>query len=258
MKRLLMLCVTSVAVAVLGACGSGEVVVQAQRAGADGAPVALKDLEIFLLPYDRDVIFDSLQAAYPEPEPVIPDSLIALQEAVVAAKAEYDAVEIEWSVLRDSLQTLSESMDAMGPAGRTRSEYVLMYRDFQALEPRFSELDAQLKRVFDRYDSLQRSFVAQAKALEIRRNAWADGAFASVDEVIAARLAELKRPELADTTTAAGTAHFKGLDEGTWWVHARYDLPFHELYWNVPIEVKKGEPVQVTLSEENAEKRLKL
>lgn len=258
MKRLLMLCVTSVAVAVLGACGSGEVVVQAQRDGADGTPMALKDLEIFLLPYDRDAIFDSLQAAYPEPEPVIPDSLIALQDAVADAKAEYDGVQIQWSVLRDSLRVLSERMEAMGPAGRSRSEYVVMFREFQALEPQVNELERKMNQAFQRYDSLQRTLVGQSKELEIRRNAWADEAFASVDEVIAARLAELKRPELADTTTAAGTAHFKGLAEGTWWVHARYDLPLHELYWNVPIQVKKGEPVQVTLSEANAQKRRKL
>jgi hypothetical protein len=49
---------------------------------------------------------------------------------------------------------------------------------------------------------------------------------------------------------------FGGLRSGNWWIHARYDLPYAELYWNVPIE-KDGE-VQLQLTRENAEVRPKL
>jgi hypothetical protein len=30
--------------------------------------------------------------------------------------------------------------------------------------------------------------------------------------------------------------------------HAHYDLPFEELYWNIPVDVARGEPVQVQLT----------
>ncbi|NIR45769.1 MAG: hypothetical protein GWN51_14595 [Gemmatimonadetes bacterium] len=50
-------------------------------------------------------------------------------------------------------------------------------------------------------------------------------------------------------------ARFTGVESGQWWVNARYDRQFDELYWNVPIEVSSGETVQVELTEENAEVR---
>jgi hypothetical protein len=42
---------------------------------------------------------------------------------------------------------------------------------------------------------------------------------------------------------------------GTWWVHARHELPFTELYWNIQIDVQRGEPVQITLNRANAQVR---
>ena len=39
---------------------------------------------------------------------------------------------------------------------------------------------------------------------------------------------------------------------------ARFELPYTELYWNVPIEVKRGEPNEVKLTKENAKTRIKL
>ena len=38
----------------------------------------------------------------------------------------------------------------------------------------------------------------------------------------------------------------------------RHDLPYTELYWNIPVEVQRGEPVQVKLTRETAEIRRKL
>ena len=45
---------------------------------------------------------------------------------------------------------------------------------------------------------------------------------------------------------------------GNWWVHARQELPYSELYWNVPISVETGDPLQVRLTRENAQVRPKL
>ena len=45
---------------------------------------------------------------------------------------------------------------------------------------------------------------------------------------------------------------------GVYWVHARYELAYMELYWNVMVTVVKGEPHQVRLTRENAEERIKL
>lgn len=61
---------------------------------------------------------------------------------------------------------------------------------------------------------------------------------------------------VVDTTDANGIVRFRGLRSGDWWIHARYDLPFDELYWNVPIQVE-GE-MQIELTRENAQVRPKL
>jgi hypothetical protein len=78
-----------------------------------------------------------------------------------------------------------------------------------------------------------------------------------VDRIIAARVRELRREERADTTDANGIGRIR-VNAGDWWIHARFDLPFEELYWNVPVNVARGEQVEVQLTSENAEVRPKL
>ena len=60
-----------------------------------------------------------------------------------------------------------------------------------------------------------------------------------------------------DTGNWDDDTRFRGLREGRWWVHARWELPYRELYWNEPIEVEGGEPFTLTLSRQNAEVRPK-
>jgi hypothetical protein len=52
-------------------------------------------------------------------------------------------------------------------------------------------------------------------------------------------------------------ARFRGLASGQWWVNARYDRQFDELYWNVPVQVD-GDSLMVELTESNAEVRQKM
>lgn len=74
------------AVAVLAAAGCGEPQLTV-RASLDGRPVA--DLPVWLLPYDRAALLDSLVQESDEPEPAIPAALIAeldtLRQREVAA-----------------------------------------------------------------------------------------------------------------------------------------------------------------------------
>src|SRR5690606_11809838 len=87
MRRLVLLLAAGFVVS--AGCG-GEIVVQAQLEGEDGAePLTLASLPVRVLPYDRDALFDSLAAAYPVPEPTIPDSVMQLREQMLAAQAEW-------------------------------------------------------------------------------------------------------------------------------------------------------------------------
>lgn len=256
MKRLVLLLATAVTVGLSAACGGGEVVVQAQLPGEspDDPPVALRDLTVRLLPYDRDVVFDSLQAAYPEPEPEIPAELLALQDSVSAAQEEWRRAESRWNEVRDRMRLVNDEMQGLNRAERRYRELFLEFGD---LEKEEGDSKRRMDAAFDRFDTLQKRLLEESQAVRLRREEWADEAFAEVEQVIAARLKALKRTELADTTDASGMGRFvtKG---GTWWVTARYDLPYQELYWNIPVEVKRGESVQITLSRENAIIRPKL
>ncbi|NLG63680.1 MAG: hypothetical protein GX539_15695 [Candidatus Cloacimonetes bacterium] len=242
----------------LAACGGGEVVVQAaiRPEGDETAePTPLPNLEIRALPYDRDAIFDSLRAAYPTPEPEIPDSLARLQDALVEAQEQLAEAEQRWNAARDSLKTLSDRMRQMS---RGSAEYVVAFRDFNAQEA----IEQQQRRLMDqanqRYSQMLTQFNEQSEAVRARRQAWGDEAFASVNEVIEARLKESGLSEVWDTTDANGVARFQNLKPGDWWIHARYDLPFTELYWNVPVQVERGDPITVILNRENAQVRPKL
>ena len=100
------------------ACGPAEVVVTMEidvpNPDADGTmQLALSDIEVQLIPFDRDVVFDSMTTAYGTPEPEIPQDLIEQRAEVQAAQAEWDAATRRWATIRDTLQKLSGVLETM-------------------------------------------------------------------------------------------------------------------------------------------------
>ena len=237
---------------VLFACGGGEVVVQTQLEG-EGGGTPLTELPVRALPYDRDALFEELAAAYGEPEPPIPDSLLALQQEIAAANQAWSQASADWGAARDSLQKLSEALRGLS---RASPQYRLMFQDFNAQEAREQAARRARDQAFERFTGLQNRYTQQAEEIQARRDAWAEQAYAKIDSVIAARLKEMDREEFADTTDANGIARFQ-LKPGQWWIHARYDLAYEELYWNEPITVERGDPIQVILNRASAEVRPK-
>lgn len=242
----------------LAAC-KGDVVVTAQLdvvnpETGDTVVRPISDLVVRLLPYDRDIVFDSLTQAAPSPEPQIPDSLLQLQHRVAEAQEVWRSAESAWNAIRDRMKSITDQMQGLN---RAEARYRALFREFQDLEGRLGAVERRMNAAFREFDSLQKSFIAQAEQLRLIREQWADEAFATVNEVIARRLKELGRQEYSDTTSADGAATFR-VPTGQWWVYARSELPFNELYWNVPIDVSRGDPTTVTLSREAALMRPKL
>ena len=60
------------------------------------------------------------------------------------------------------------------------------------------------------------------------------------------------REIVVDTTDATGSTGPMDVEPGTWWVVSRHELPYSQLYWNIQINVERGEPVQVHLDRSNA------
>lgn len=254
MKRVLAL----PAVALLlgsAACSSPEVVAEAAiTQEATGERLALQDLPIRLLPYDRDALFDSLEAAHPTPEPPIPPDLLQAQQAVIQAQMAHSEAEARWSTVRDSLRTLSERTQQLQRQNlRGTPQYRVAFEAFNRLAPQEESAREASEQAFERFTQLQEATIARADSVRVAREAWADEAFRDFQTIVDERLEAMGREEFADTTNAAGLATFS-VPQGQWWVYARYTLPYEELYWNEPLEVS-GDSTHIQLTEENAERR---
>ena len=242
---------------VLAACSQPQVVVRAEAdANDDGTTQALSDIEVRLYPFDRDAVFDSLASAAPSPEPEIPPDLLAAQDSVAEAQRNWQVAETEWQTMRDRLQTINEEIQGLN---RGESRYVQLFNEFRDLESRVDAAERASRRAFEEFTEIQQGFIQRADEVRLLREQWGDEAFATVSEVFAAREAAAGRTIMYDTTGAAGMTDPLALPAGEWWVVAFYELPFDELYWNVPVTVEGGaEPMTITLTNENAVRRPKL
>ena len=243
------------------ACGPAEVVVtvEVEMENPDGQGTVVRplpNLEVQLLPYDRDLVFDSLLAAHSAPEPPIPPQLLAAREDVAAAQERWQAGERRWNNLRDTLKKIS---DTMRQYSRGEARYVALFEEFTAFESQLDRVEVETKTAFAEFSELQRATLHQADSLRLLRDAWSDEAFADADAVFLAKLRASGLEARTDTTDASGVAaeSFQ-VKPGRYWIHARYELPFTELYWNVPVQVGRGDPVQVRLNRANAQERIKL
>ena len=244
-----------------GACGPAEVVVsmEIEVPNPDGGgtmQLSLSDIEVQLLPFDRDAVFDSLTQAYSSLEPSVLPELIAAREAVQTAQGEWDAAQRRWSLVRDTLQALSGALEQYS---RGEAQYLLLYREFQDFDSQLSGVERQMNQAFARFDSLQRGTIRSSDSVRILQENWADDAFADVGTIFRDKQSAAGLDVAVDTTDATGVArgNFR-VRPGQYWVVARYPLTYTELYWNVPVTVERGDPVQVTLTGANAEERIRL
>jgi hypothetical protein len=84
------------------ACGSDPKVVVRASLEEGGTPI--QDLPVQLLPYDRQVLLDSLAKAADDPEPTLPQEVLQQQQALVADSAAVfqrgDSTLIRWRAAR--------------------------------------------------------------------------------------------------------------------------------------------------------------
>ena len=216
----------------------------------------LSDIEVQLLPYDRDAVFDSMANAFDTPEPLIPQELVDERVRVQEAQQEWQNYELRWSVIRDTLQKLSTALEGYN---RGESTYTVLFLEFTDWEGELGGVERQRDRAFENFTSLQEGTIEASNTVRMMQDNWGDEAFAGSNDVFLGKIRASGLDVVADTTDASGRAntHLQ-VKPGQYWIHARYELTYTELYWNIPIEVTKGEPIMVRLSPDNAEERIKL
>lgn len=251
MQKKLGLGLAVAASALFGACGPAQITVTVELQDESGETTVLEDVEVRLLPYDRDQIFDSLGAAADSPEPQYPPDLLAALDEIAAAQQQWLDTENRWNMLRDTLNQLSEAMEGLN---RGENRYREIFREWSDQESELQRTERSKDNDFERFDELQQTSIGRIDSMKIVVADWEDEAFRDVGTVIAARIEATGLDQAADTTGVAGQASFE-VPPGEYWVFARHRLPRDELYWNVRIEVVRGEPVELRLTRENAEVR---
>ena len=233
------------------ACQPGQATIVVAL-GEDGNGNPVDDVEVRLLPYDRDQVFDSLTMAATTPEPEIPADLLAAQAEIADAQQAWRDTETQWNTLRDTLQKLNTALEGLNPG---EGRYRAIFNEWQDQEAEYNRAERRVGSLFDSFTSLQEAAIGRMDSMKIVQADWADQAFEEVDYVIAAKVELSGLEPLADTTDANGIAQFEDVAPGAYWVYARHELPYNELYWNVPIVVTRQEPFVLRLSEENADSR---
>ena len=238
-----------IAALALGACGQGEVIVVLELEDEDGGGTTLlEDIEVRLLPYDRDYVFDSMTGAAPSPEPQIPPELLLARDEIAQAQRDWTDAESRVGVLRDTIKKLDDQLQELTPL---MNEYK---RIFEIMDPMITELerrDGQQAALFDRFNELQTANIEQIEGIRIEIENWEEQAFRDVGDVIDALVEQSGLEQHWDTTGVEGAVRVEKVVPGQYWVYARFDLPYDELYWNVPITVERGDPIVVRLNRAN-------
>jgi len=232
----------------LAACGNGLTVEVLTEAGEATQPVG--DLEVQLLPFDRDSLFSALAAQSSEPEPQVPAELQAQFDSVQALQAAWRDAEGRWNEVRDSLRQLSERLNSIDRRSR---EYRELFDRFGPMEQRERSLNQQRQRTFDGFTTLQQATQTRLDSVRAVLQSWEDIAFADYPDIRDGLLEALGREIVYDTTDAEGRIT-RSLPGGTWWVHTRVAVPSGELYWNVPVDPSATDTLRLEPS--NAERRL--
>ena len=239
-----------IAILALTACGQGQLAIVVELEGEDGGDARLlEDIEIRLLPFDRDRVFDSLTTAAPMPEPMMPAELVAARDEIAELQQAWTAEEDRVATLREDINRLDAQLQGLN---RAMNEYKRIYDQVAPMHDELPRAETRARSLFDQFNALQQANIEQLDAFKIEQENWADQAFRDVPDVFAALTDGSGLEQHWDTTGADGTAVVEKLAPGQYWVYARYELLYDALYWNVPVTVERGDPVVVRLTRANA------
>lgn len=235
----------------LAACGGSTVTVEVTTDGPQGA-VPEENLEVRFFPFDRDSVFDALDARASSPKPEVSSDMVATFDQIRTLQEQYNAKNNEWAEGRDRLQTLSEELQGLDRRSR---DYMQRYEAFGELETQVNRLEREKIALFEQFTGMQETVAVRVDSFRIARDSWEEAAYADYFDVEQEILRASKSEVYYDTTGVAGTVT-RSLSDGNWWVVARVPTARGELYWNVKIDPSAVDTLRLT--NENGEDRFRL
>jgi hypothetical protein len=235
----------------LAACGGSDLTVEVLSDSPQGA-VAQENIEVGFFPFDRDSVFDAMEAQASSPKPEIPSDMVTTFEEIRSLQEQYNAKNNEWAEGRDRLQTLSEQLQGLDRRSR---DYMQKYEEFGNLESQVNRLEREKVELFDQFTGMQESVAVRVDSFRIARDSWEEATYADYFDVEQELLKAVKGEVIYDTTGVAGTVT-RSLPGGDWWVVARVPTPRGELYWNVKVD--PGAVDTLRLNSDNGEDRVRL
>jgi len=201
--------------------------------------LALTQLEITALPFDRDALRDSLARASESPRPRFPD----LEEALASyAKPDLSRLAeafLPWQAIRDSVQHLADSLSIAG--ADTSAQYARAYARLRAQYQRLAQSSVDRDAAIREHVGDDRQLALRVAAAADALRAWEASAFSQYPVLADSAMARVGRNPHVATTDDEGNAEFM-LAPGRWWIVAtRVDPenPFREYHWSVGVVVRR-------------------
>lgn len=238
------------AILTLAGCGGPPVTVEVVAEGPTG-PVPQANVEVRLFPFDRDSVFDALDALASTPRPEVSADILQTFEEIGSLEEQWREKDSEWAESRDRLQGLSEELQNLDRRSR---DYMQKYDEFGELEQLVNRLDREKKALFEEFTGLQESVAARVDSFKIARDSWEENTYADYFDIEQDLLKATKAEILADTTGAQGTVTMN-IPSGDWWIVSRIPTARGELYWN--LQVDPGAADTIRLTPDNGEDRVR-
>jgi hypothetical protein len=218
---------------VLGCERSREVAVRISIPGPDSLETPVSGVGLVALPYDRDSVLASLEAAAPTKRPATAE-LDTLFQRFRGPFTGYTTATYRLAALRDSLAATRSGLDSIP---RNAPEYGQLFARFGRLNDSLAAARTRSERARAELDRARTELVPRSDSLRAVVRHWEDSTYRGYDSIVRALARSRGREPATDTTGADGWAHFH-LRPGRWWIYARsWDAtdPNAEWYWNVPV-----------------------
>ena len=184
--------------------------------------VALANLTITALPFNRGVLRDSLVEANEIPPPQFPDLETELATFTRPDISGLTESFLPWQSVHDSVRHLADSLNITGPD--SSHQYARAFARLRDLYQRLAQSTVRRDAAIREQVGDDRELASRASAAADSLRAWERLTFARFPELADSALARAGRGVHSATTNNHGTAQFT-LSPGRWWIVAAWVDP---------------------------------